>query len=169
MKQIIFALVCSLLLIGCCGKSTNTNSEVAQGGLPCDTAWMISRGQSKTDVRNLLLTLDMRVDERESENILVGISPKPLHWVGADWDIILCRFNDANKAQSVSIIRKGNFDVAGDSIYAIVHKLFCIYGDIGEPKLSNDNGAMTWRFLNSHSTNASITMDRSTEVNVIWE
>ncbi len=67
MKQIIFALVCSLLLIGCGGKSANTSPEVVDG-LPCDTVWMI-------------------------------------------------------------------FDVTGDSIYAIVHKLFCIYGDIGEPKL----------------------------------
>lgn len=168
MKQIILALVCSLLLMGCGGKSANTSPKVVEG-LPCDTAWMIFRGQSKTDVRNLLLTLDMRVDERESENTLIGISPKPLHWVDADWDIVLCRFDDANKAQSVSIIRKGNFDGTGDSIYAIVHKLFCIYGDIGEPKLNNDNGAMTWRFLNSHNTNASITMDRSTKVDVIWE
>lgn len=168
MKQIIFALVCSLLLMGCGGKSANTSPGVVDG-LPCDTAWMISRGQSKTDVRNLFLTLDMRVDEREFENTLIGVSPKPLHWVGADWDIVLCRFDDTNKAQSVSIIREGNFDITEDSIYAIVYKLFCIYGDIGEPKLSNDNGAMTWRFLNSHSTTASITMDRSTEVNVIWE
>lgn len=168
MKHLLFSLFLSLLLIGCDRKSDNTSSEVASG-LPCDTAWMISRGQSKTDVRNLLLTLDMRVDEKESENTLVGISLKPLNWVGADWDIILCRFDDANKAQSVSIIRKGNFDIMGDSIYAIVHKLFCIYGDIGEPQLSNDNEAMTWRFLNSHNTNASITMDRSTKVDVIWE
>lgn len=168
MGKIITFIFLSLLLIGCGGNSVNTSSD-ATDGLPCDTAWMISRGQSKTDVRNLLLTLDMSVDEMEPENALIGVSSKSLHWVGADWDIVLCRFDDTNKAQSVSIIRKGDFDISGDSIYAIVHKLFCIYGDVGEPQLSNDNGTMIWRFLNSHNTNASITMDRSVKVDVVWE
>lgn len=162
MKQFIFSIICSLLLIGCGGKSVNSSPDTAIG-LPCDTAWMVSRGQGKTDVRNLFLHQGLRLQEREAENVIIGVGNKSIHWVETDWDVVSCRFDDGNKATSVTLLRSGEL---GDSLYNVVYELSRIYG---EAELDLSNSDKTWRFINTHNTNASITSDRNIEVNIVWE
>lgn len=57
MRQILFSIICSLLLIGC-NKSHNSGS-VMSNGLPCDTAWAVSKGESKQAVYDFMKSQDL--------------------------------------------------------------------------------------------------------------
>lgn len=161
MSRLILFSILALALTSC--SSGSDKAQDSHHGFPCDTTWMVSKGESKTDVRNMLVNRGLRLQEDEYENILSGIGVRSISWVGIRWDVVSCRFDSNNKAESVRLLHGGEI---GDSIYNVVYELSRIYG---EAELDLSNSDKTWRFINTHNTNASITSDRNIEVNIVWE
>ena len=161
MSRLILFSILALGLASCGGRSDNTPDS--HPGFPCDTTWMVSKGEPKTDVRNMLVNRGLRLREDEYENVLSGIGERSISWAGIKWDVVSCRFDSNNKAKSVRLLHGGEI---GDSIYNVVYELSRIYG---EAVLDKSNSDKTWRFINTHNTNASITSDRNIEVNIVWE
>ncbi len=154
-----------LMLAGCVTKPQS--DEISQvKGLPSDSVWVVVKGQYKTDVRNCLVLKGMRVEDNNSENSIIGISPRSIRWVGTDWDIAYCRFNAENRLSSVSVMRSGKFDngdVSGDSIYSVLYELQRVFG------MAKAISSEKWQFINTEHVNASITQDSNTTIDVIWE
>lgn len=161
MSRLILFSILTLALTSC--SSGSDKAQDSHHGFPCDTTWMVSKGESKTDVRNMLVNRGLRLQEDEYENILSGIGVRSISWAGIRWDVVSCRFDSSNKAKSVRLLHGGEI---GDSIYNVVYELSRIYG---EAVLDKSNSDKTWRFINTHNTNASITSDRNIEVNIVWE
>lgn len=155
-----------LFILVSCGSKSQSDTSSAKQGLPSDTVWMFTKGVHKTDVRNILLSKDMRVKDDAASNSVVGISNGAIRWVGADWDIAVCRFNADNKLQSVNIMRSGAFDngdVSGDSLMSICVDMQRIFG------LAKCVSSGEWVFMNTNHVNASIKQDRSVTATIIWE
>ena len=161
MSRLILFSILTLALTSC--SSGSDKAQDSHHGFPCDTIWMVSKGESKTDVRNMLVKRGLRLQEDEYENVLSGIGERSIPWAGIRWDVVSCRFDSNNKAESVRLLHGGEI---GDSIYNVVYELSRIYG---EAVLDKSNSDKTWRFINTHNANASITSDRNIEVNIVWE
>lgn len=153
------------MFAGCGSKSRPDN--VADGQVPSsDSVWIVAKGQHKTDVRNLFLQRGMRVEDDALSNSVIGASGRSIRWVNADWDMAVCRFDADNKLSAVSIVRSGEFEdgeVMSDSLMSVVYELQRIFGE--SKPLSSEK----WQFINTEHVNVSITSDRNTTVDVIWE
>lgn len=102
MKQFIFSIICSLLLIGCGGKSVNSSSNLAVG-LPCDTAWAVTRGESKQSVYVFMESQDLTITDEDS--ILIGFKVGGVYWCGDKWDMATVKFNTQKRAIGVNLMR----------------------------------------------------------------
>lgn len=166
MKFRFILWVFALFALASCGSKSQSDTSAEVRGLPSDTVWMFTKGQHKTDVRNLLRSKDMRVEDDAQSNSVVGISNRAIRWVNADWDIAVCRFNSDNKLQSVNIMRSGEFDngdVVGDTLMSVIYELQRIFG------MAKCVSSDEWVFINSNHVNASITQDRNVTATIIWE
>lgn len=158
--------VFALLVLASCGSKSQSDTSAEERGLPSDTVWMLTKGQHKADVQNLLLSKGMRVEDDVQSNSVVGISDRSIRWANADWDVAVCRFNSDNELQSVNIMRSGEFDngeVVGDSLMWVIYELQRTFG------IAKCVSSGEWVFMNSNHVNASITQDRNVTATIIWE
>lgn len=158
MRQILFSIICSLLLIGCNGKSANSSSDITVG-LPCDTAWAVAKGESKSAVYDFMKSQDIDVSVEDS--VLVGFKFEGIYWCGEKWDMAMIRFNPNDKAIGISLMRCEPFDEY--TIKDVVDFLQTRYGTAEyDPELT------TWNFRNNENTSAFIMQYPRTMIDVTW-
>ena len=166
MKLRFIMWVFTLFILASCGSKSQSDTSAEVQGLPSDTVWMFAKGQHKTDVRNLLRSKDMRVEDDAQSNSVVGISNRAIRWVNADWDIAVCHFNSANELQSVNIMHSGEFDngdVVGDTLMSVICEMQRTFG------IAKCVSSGEWVFMNTNHVNASIKQDRNVTATIIWE
>lgn len=160
MRYLIFILILACCLVSGCNNSQQRSNPISHG-FPSDTVWRITKGQHKSDVRNILLQQGFKVDEKSVENSIIGIAKSSFDWGGADWSVVNCEFDEDNNLSAVSLMREDK--ISGDSIYLAIIELQRIFGEA--KCLSPDK----WQFINTHHINASITSDKNTILNIVWE
>lgn len=161
----IFLISVLFISVSCSTKPQHTEDDTANR-LPSDTVWLVTKGQHKTDVRNLFLEKQLEIREDVPSNSIIGITNRSITWVGVDWDVVQCRFDENNRLRSVSIMRSGVFDngdIVGDTIMSVLYQLQRKFG------IAKCVSSGEWHFTNTHHTNASMKQDRSTDIMVIWE
>ncbi len=163
LKIFLISVLCTLA--SCSTKPQHTEDEIANG-LPSDTVWLVAKGQHKTDVHNFFREKQLETMEDVSSNSIIGITNRSITWVGVDWDVVQCRFDERNRLRSVLMMRSGVFDngdIVGDTTMSVLYQLQCKFG------MAKCVSSGEWYFINTHNTNASMKQDRSTDIIVIWE
>lgn len=155
MKQILFFLFCSLLLIGCGGKSANTLKS-----LQCDKVWEIEKGMSKQSVCKLLS--DSNFTAIDEDSIIVAYAPHPLDWGYVEWDErIEIGFNDHEKANKVLL--KRSFSLESKDFNDCANTLEIYFG-----KSEYDAQQKAYIYEGTSDTQAFLRLTSPFELSVNW-
>lgn len=157
MRQFLFSLICLLSLVGC-NKPHNSSSAMSNG-LPCDTAWAVSKGESKQAVYDFMKSQDLDVTVEDST--LVGFKFEGIYWCGEKWDMATIRFNANDKAIGISLMRGEPFDEY--TVKDVVDFLKTRYGAV-----EHDPELTTWNFRGNENTSAFIMQYPRTMIDVTW-
>lgn len=99
MKQILFSLLLSLLLMGCGGESENAALS--------DKAWAVERGQDKQSVYDFMKSQNLTITDEDS--VLIGFKFDGVIWLNENWDMAIVKFNANSQATSVSLMMSHEF------------------------------------------------------------
>lgn len=158
MNNLITCIVLSLLLLGCGGKSVNNCSDVTDG-LPCDTAWAVTRGESKQSVYEFMKSQDLTITDEDS--VLIGFKVGGVYWCGDKWDMATVKFNANKNAVGVSLMRGEPF---GKYMCGEVAKFLETRYGMSE----YDPESAIWTFRGNENTSAFMAQYPRTMIDVAW-
>ena len=155
MKQILFSLLLSLLLMGCGGESENAALS--------DKAWAVERGQDKQSVYDFMKSQNLTITDEDS--VLIGFKFDGVIWLNENWDMAIVKFNANSQATSVSLMMSHEFPKR-----KIDDAITCLTTLYGEAK-KDTAFFTTWNFgASDGDTKAWLAPDSPrASVNVIWE